>query len=386
MTALVLIVSGLVYVALWDTPLDTMYNMRRGAVACVVIFVLIGVINMPDGPFVRPHPVVWRVALCVMILYILSLIFTLFQTVDDTRQFLALYDPELGKPLPERTYCEDCRIYAPDHPKGPFYNLLEKFDIFVLCHFFGWYVKALIIRDLWVLNILSVAFELAEYTLDCQLPNFGECWWDHWILDFILCNGLGIYLGVKTCEYLSMKKYIWTGVWNTPTIKGKIKRVVSQFTPYSWTSYQWGYTESFKKFLFMCFIIVCWIVQDLNTFYLKAIYWIPPNHSLNLYREVIYAFTGACAMKEMYSFLMSSDPYHRIGRYPWLIFAVLSCEILLEIKHGWYILSIPIHTEWAVFWLVSTFLFGVWVVWRFTVPLPIIGRYVRKIEHKVKAM
>lgn len=56
MTALVLIVSGLVYVALWDTPLDTMYNMRRGAVACVVIFVLIGVINMPDGPFVRPHP------------------------------------------------------------------------------------------------------------------------------------------------------------------------------------------------------------------------------------------------------------------------------------------------------------------------------------------
>lgn len=55
-TALVLIVTGLVYVALWDTPLDTMYNMRRGAVACVIIFVLIGVINMPDGPFVRPHP------------------------------------------------------------------------------------------------------------------------------------------------------------------------------------------------------------------------------------------------------------------------------------------------------------------------------------------
>lgn len=46
-------------------------------------------------------------------------------------------------------------------------------------------------------------------------------------------------------------------------------------------------------------------MQDLNTFYLKAIYWIPPNHSLNLYREVIFAFTGACAMKEMYIFLMS---------------------------------------------------------------------------------
>ena len=24
-------------------------------------------------------------------------------------------------------------------------------------------------------------------------------------MDFIICNGLGIYLGMKTCEYLSMK-------------------------------------------------------------------------------------------------------------------------------------------------------------------------------------
>ena len=26
-----------------------------------------------------------------------------------------------------------------------------------------------------------------------------------WVMDFIICNGLGIYLGMKTCEYLSMK-------------------------------------------------------------------------------------------------------------------------------------------------------------------------------------
>ena len=39
--------------------------------------------------------------------------------------------------------------------------------------------QALIIRDFWLLNVISVAFELMEYTLECQLPNFGECWWDH---------------------------------------------------------------------------------------------------------------------------------------------------------------------------------------------------------------
>ena len=26
-----------------------------------------------------------------------------------------------------------------------------------------------------------------------------------WVMDFLICNGLGIYLGMKTCEYLSMK-------------------------------------------------------------------------------------------------------------------------------------------------------------------------------------
>ncbi|CAF2615190.1 unnamed protein product [Rotaria sp. Silwood2] len=28
---------------------------------------------------------------------------------------------------------------------------------------------------------------------------------DHWILDALICNGDGIYLGMKTCEYLKMK-------------------------------------------------------------------------------------------------------------------------------------------------------------------------------------
>ena len=37
-----------------------------------------------------------------------------------------------------------------------------------------------------------------------------------WVMDFIICNGLGIYLGMKTCEYLSMKVSLrgWgRGVW-----------------------------------------------------------------------------------------------------------------------------------------------------------------------------
>lgn len=71
-----------------------------------------------------------------------------------------------------------------------------------------------------------------------------------------MCNGLGIVLGMMTCHYLEMKGYHWRGLWKIPTLKGKLKRAVGQFTPYSWTSYQWGYTDSFKRFVFVCGLIV----------------------------------------------------------------------------------------------------------------------------------
>lgn len=35
------------------------------------------------------------------------------------------------------------------------------------------------IRDWWMCMIISVMFEFLEYSLEHQLPNFSECWWDH---------------------------------------------------------------------------------------------------------------------------------------------------------------------------------------------------------------
>jgi phosphatidylserine synthase 2 len=378
------IVCVLCYVTLTEGAFmgTTQENIRRGVVAVVIVFILIGVIHMPDGPFLRPHPVVWRLALVMNILYVLLLIFTLFQSVDDARQFMSVLDPSLGQPLPEKDYGGDCAIYTPDNENGSFANLVDKMDVFVPCHFFGWWVKALILRDVFLLNVISVGFELLEYTLECQLPNFGECWWDHWILDFLVCNGLGIWLGVKTCEYLEMKNYYWRGLYKTPTFKGKLRRAVTQFTPYSWTSYRWGYTQSLSRFIFIFAIVISWLVQELNTFYLKAILWIPPNHIFNFYRVLVYAFSGSCAMKEMYDYLSTSDKNARIGRFSWLCFAAIICEVMIEIKFGWYILTTPVPRAAIIFWGPLFLLVFVWAFWKFTVPfrdMPVIGGRYRNL-------
>lgn len=47
----------------------------------------------------------------------------------------------------------------------------------------------------------------------------GACHPPQWIMDVLVCNGLGIYCGMKTLEWLSLKTYKWQGLWNIPTYK-----------------------------------------------------------------------------------------------------------------------------------------------------------------------
>jgi len=80
LTVLALLICVLVYVGLIEEPVDSSeYNAKRGLIACVSVFILLGVTITPDGPFLRPHPALWRFLFCLSILYELALIFVLFQ-------------------------------------------------------------------------------------------------------------------------------------------------------------------------------------------------------------------------------------------------------------------------------------------------------------------
>lgn len=39
----------------------------------------------------------------------------------------------------------------------------------------------------------------------------SACRWDHWIEDFLLCNGLGLWAGMATVRLLNIKTFDWTG-------------------------------------------------------------------------------------------------------------------------------------------------------------------------------
>jgi phosphatidylserine synthase 2 len=47
-------------------------------------------------------------------------------------------------------------------------------DEFVIAHFVGWIFKHMMLRDIKLSMILSLLFELMEYTFEFLQPNFAE--------------------------------------------------------------------------------------------------------------------------------------------------------------------------------------------------------------------
>ena len=274
---------------------------------------------LSDGPFIRPHPAIWRIILAAGIAYLLLLVFLVFQDLEFARYVVSLIDPSLGVRLREESYIDDCSI--------SWANIMDKMDFFVFAHLAGWIVKALILRDIWICWIISVGFEICEYSLQHQLPNFSECWWDHWILDAGTCNALGIYLGMKICNYFHMKTFQWSG---QDSSKASFWHL---FRPASWTPFSWAYTSSFKNYLISWTVVFFFLVTELNIFYLKNILWIPASHPIIIARTVLIALLGFGGVRQLYDFSYS-ETSQTLGSFTWLFIAMLGSELLVTAKFG----------------------------------------------------
>ena len=79
-SVLIFLLGCLIYIGVIEQPSeDSEYNSKRGICAALFFWVFAGMTIMPDGPFLRPHPAIWRAAFAVSIVYELLLIYILFQ-------------------------------------------------------------------------------------------------------------------------------------------------------------------------------------------------------------------------------------------------------------------------------------------------------------------
>merc|ERR1719464_1679575 len=354
-TVLLVLICVLVYKGLIETPVeDATYNGRRGFLAALFFWVTLGMTIMPDGPFLRPHPALWRFCFAVAIFYELALIYILFQNPEDARKMMKLIDKDLGEEIPEKDYGGTCRLYDAENPEDPWHNLKDKVDIFIVAHLMGYWCKTLIFRDWWLTTVISIMFEFLEYSLEHQLNNFSECWWDHWILDVIICNAGGTVIGLLTLRYLSIKPYNWRGLYNIPTYRGKIKRILAQFSPHGWIEFTWNPLSSLERWLAVIGIIFMFLLTELSTFYLKFVLWVPPEHLIHAIRLLFLLLWGAVGLRETFQLL--DDPnFDKLGRQSWMLLCIVCTEVLICIKFGWETITKPLPRPIALWWLAFGF-------------------------------
>ncbi|XP_048590474.1 phosphatidylserine synthase 1 isoform X2 [Nematostella vectensis] len=329
LTALSCLFLFLIYSAFTRNPDATRdENIWSGVVSLIVVFLVLSLLVMPNGPFIRPHPAIWRLVFGCSVLYLMFLSFSLFQTREDFRKILFFFDPELIKAGP------DTEEYAVNCSHITVQRLWGVCDIFAFAHFFGWALKAMLIRHAGLCWMASITWEVTEVFFSHLLPNFKECWWDALVLDVLICNGLGIHFGLYVCKKLEMRNYHWESIKDIHSTSGKITRAVMQFTPVSWTHVRWMDPKcSYMRYFAISQLLIVSQVVELNTFFLKHILYIPTRHWLNWSRIFLISLVVAPSLRQYYSYVTDTRS-KRVGTQCWVLIAITLMECLICIKYG----------------------------------------------------
>ncbi|XP_063245103.1 phosphatidylserine synthase isoform X2 [Bacillus rossius redtenbacheri] len=328
-TLLTVSIAAVIYFAFTREEGDVQDNIRSGICCVVFFFLIISVLAFPNGPFTRPHPAIWRMVFGMSVLYLMGLLFLLFQNFKTVNAVLFWIDPALRDFHidKEKEYGVNCSDITLE-------RIWSNVDVFALAHFLGWTLKAILVRHFGILWAISIMWEFTEVAFAHLLPNFIECWWDTLILDILVCNGLGIWVGLKICKILEMREYKWVSIRDIHSTSGKIKRAVLQFTPGSWTHVRWlDPTCTYMRFFALCQMVVFWQVSELNTFFLKHIFEMPPSHPIVVLRLVLIGVIVAPSVRQYYSYVTDTQ-CKRVGTQCWVYGAIMVTEAILCLKNG----------------------------------------------------
>jgi phosphatidylserine synthase 2 len=341
-----LFISGILFYLGTTSTGDFFKDAKRGYLGAVAAFLVLGCAYLPDSMLRRPHPIIWRLVLSVSIVYLLNITFLLFQSPSNARSFLTFYDKSLGVPLPEKSYGDKCEVFINTYPYIKLDNIYDSLDVYLTAHLVGWFVKMLIVRDVYLCWFLSILFEIMELTFKHILPNFNECWWDHLFLDIFGCNALGIWLGHITCKYLEMYNYKWISKNNEKysygegeikenpnknDYKKRIINMLSYFTPNYWVKHEWSIFSSVKRFYAVLWYVAFMMMVDLSNFFMKFELWMPNTHFLLGIRIYTWALMAAIATREYYEYITNRS-CKRLGPFVWVSHLILFVEYCMIYK------------------------------------------------------
>lgn len=344
-TLLTISILGLLYSALTRSDSVPEANIWCGFCCLVFFFLIISVLTFPNGPFTRPHPAVWRIVFGISLIYFLCLVFAIYQKYSDVKEVMYWLYPDLRDSKPDE------KEYAVNCSQVTVARLWSHMDVFAVGHFCGWMMKALLVRHYGICWTISVMWEVSEMAFAHLLPNFAECWWDALVLDVLLCNGLGIWLGMYICRKLEMRNYRWESIKDIDSTTGKIRRALLQFTPASWIHIRWlDPNSTFMRVVAVSILVIMWQLVELNSFFLKHIFVVGPSHPLCIGRLMLIAVISAPSIRQFYSYVTDTQ-CKRVGTQCWVFCAITFTEFIVCVKFGAQIFK-QTQMLYVLYWLI----------------------------------
>eukprot|EP01083_Nonionella_stella_P295199 1003299_1 len=246
-------------------------NIKRCNVCCRVWWTIAQIIGFMFA-------CVWIAFMVILIPQSMENIHNIITNACATHEWITFRSPYAARPIPESVI--DCALNTT--------NIAVHFDLYLLLHFFRYYITAFIVRNrslLWSLSILWEVFELIITTVDAFKMPYRECWWDSLFFDILLMNALGIELGL-----LSIKQ---------------MNKLVHKCTRHD-------------GIIFFIFIIV---------------FWMYPVNSLSCLREMCFVLTGFFAVSQLYDLLcVERKANSGRTRFIWRIHWIVIIHVLIALE------------------------------------------------------
>ena len=170
-------------------------------------------------------------------------------------------------------------------------KLLEEVDHFFWTHFFGWFSLYFALRDWKYCFMLATFDEFFELTFKYILPHLGECWYDSWIMDLLISNGLGIICAYLLNRFIfKFETYDYFGSNNTKSIS-------------EWKL--WHNSTRIKIFICITFLKMLFLA---NSFFGMNALWITPKSPHSIARLLMWGTVNMYVIgTQCYHYILLSE-------------------------------------------------------------------------------
>jgi len=177
-----------------------------------------------------------------------------------------------------------------------------------------------VLRDAYIIHFWHLFDEVIELSWQHILPHFGECWFDHLIMDICLSNIPAAMLGMWVVKKSGIQEYDWLGRRGKKSI------------------FDWEIWYCHRRLGSVSYMILLLNIHFVSGFFLTNQLHMPNKHYVPVFRLFFWFLFGNVAYREGWEDVSTWNTEKRKdnpveGRYRFMVVMIFMLEITLIYKY-----------------------------------------------------